>query len=68
MASGIPYVVVSALFPKAGSYGSALFLDDSSLISDCLGRSNIPNELFDCASEIVSTSLVGLERSLCVTL
>ena len=38
-----------ALFAEAGSDGSTLFLDDSSLIGNRLGRSDIADELFDCS-------------------
>ena len=38
-----------ALFTKAGSDGSTLFLDDGPLVSDGLGRSDVADELFDCS-------------------
>jgi len=46
----LPYIRVVALLPEAGSDRCALLLHDSPLVGDCLGRSNIANELLDCES------------------
>ena len=40
-----------ALFAEAGSDRSALFLDDSSLISNRLGRPDVADELLDCSRQ-----------------
>lgn len=55
---GIPYVVITALFSKAGSYGCALLLHHRALVGDSLGRSNITNKLFDCPSGNVSLMML----------
>lgn len=46
-----------AFFPKASSYGCALFLDHRPLVGDGLRRAYIANELLDWASvRMVHTS------------
>lgn len=50
---GIPYVVITALLSKAGSYGCALLLYHGALVGDGFGRSNITNKLFDCPGKML---------------
>lgn len=45
--SSIPYAMVSAVFAKAGSNGSALLLNNGSFIGDRLGRAHVADELLD---------------------
>jgi hypothetical protein len=40
-----------ALFSKAGADGSALLLNDSSLVGDRLGRSHVSDKLLDYSKE-----------------
>ena len=46
----VPPVRIVALLSKAGSYGCTLFLHDSSLVGDRLGRSHVADELLDCTA------------------
>lgn len=49
-----PDIVVVAFLSEACSNRCALFLDDGTLIGDCLGRTHIADELLHC--EAVSMS------------
>lgn len=42
------------LFTEAGSYRRALLLDDGSLVGNCLGCSNAPDELLYCSDTDIS--------------
>lgn len=45
---GAPYVVIVTLLSEAGSNGGAFLLNDSSLVGDGLGRTNVADELLYC--------------------
>lgn len=48
----IPHIGIVAFLPETGSYSSALFLYDSSLVGNCLCGAHISNELFDYGSNM----------------
>lgn len=59
----LPNVGVVAFLSETRSYGSALFLHDSSLVCDGLGRPYVPNELLDCLDVSTGCCLIVAPRS-----